>query len=296
MALLLPPKLLINYDDSTAAYVGEQLTSVIAGHVMAAEVYTFYEEVDRWLGPWGEQGYPIGYGKFYAMAFNSSRRLQEDAEARQWVEKTTRLLQSALRDYIVQRMRDRTLGKITEAEFRDAAFKSHAKAYTEGGLSRVAAIAPELIPVIMSIPAKEFDPRSSSFGATVRQVFETAGMVLPNLPGYYIGALLPAHSGLFQIAARRDEQARAADMRRMRAFEELTRILEDGRIDDVPVLDAFIRQLRNTDFDDQNWAAAARRLMLLAETRKQKLLRYYRMLPPAAPEIQARIASYLKQF
>ena len=49
----------------------DQLTSVIIGRPMAVQPYTFYEEIDAWLGPWGQNGYPLAYGKFYAAAFNS---------------------------------------------------------------------------------------------------------------------------------------------------------------------------------------------------------------------------------
>lgn len=59
MALRLPPKSLIRCDASTAAFVHAQLTSVIAGHAQAITTYQFYEELDTWLGPWGQRGYPI---------------------------------------------------------------------------------------------------------------------------------------------------------------------------------------------------------------------------------------------
>jgi hypothetical protein len=36
------------------------LTSVISGHPQSIQPWTFYEELDQYLGPWGNKGYPIG--------------------------------------------------------------------------------------------------------------------------------------------------------------------------------------------------------------------------------------------
>jgi hypothetical protein len=51
------------------------LTSIIAGHPGANYTYTFYEEIDRYLGPWGKDGYPIAYGKRYNILFTTDNRL-----------------------------------------------------------------------------------------------------------------------------------------------------------------------------------------------------------------------------
>ena len=133
MALTLPPLKEINYDESTIQYVYDQLTSVIIGRPMAVQPYTFYEEIDAWLGPWGQNGYPLAYGKFYAVAFKSDQSLSADPETKQLVWDTTRTLQEALRDYIIERMHSKTLGAITEPELRSAALASHAKAYCGWG-------------------------------------------------------------------------------------------------------------------------------------------------------------------
>ena len=54
LVLALPPIRLIRYDPATERLVYDGLTSVIAGHPQAKETYTFYEELDRWLGPRGD--------------------------------------------------------------------------------------------------------------------------------------------------------------------------------------------------------------------------------------------------
>ena len=38
----------------------EGLTSVIVGHAGSIDMWTFYEEIENYLGPWGDNGYPIG--------------------------------------------------------------------------------------------------------------------------------------------------------------------------------------------------------------------------------------------
>ena len=142
----------------------------MVGQPDAASSYAFYEELDRWLGPWGESGYPIGYGKHYSLAFTTNRHLMRNPTARRWVWKTARLLQEALLDFVLGRMAAGTLEALTEPELRAAAFASHPRAYDRAGLAMVALVAPELIPVIATIPLAELDPRSDNFTLSVQQV------------------------------------------------------------------------------------------------------------------------------
>ena len=67
------------------------------------EPWTFYEEVDNFLGPWGNSGYPIGYGKYYCVAFNSNEKLRANPQTADWIRRTTIVLQEALRDFIMIR-------------------------------------------------------------------------------------------------------------------------------------------------------------------------------------------------
>ena len=144
------------------------LTSVISGHPQSIEPWTFYEELDQYLGPWGNKGYPIAYGKFYCIAFNTNEKLMANAQTADWVHKTTIALQEPLRDFVVARFRNGTLPKLAESELRQYAFQVHPTAYDSGGLAMVTLVAPELIEVIVTIPLAEFDPRSANFGPTVK--------------------------------------------------------------------------------------------------------------------------------
>jgi hypothetical protein len=178
MSLSLPPRSAIRCDEHTAEYVHGQLTSVIAGHPKATTTYRFYEELDSWLGPWGQSGYPIGYGKFYNIAFSNNKSLTANPTTRQWVWRATILLQEALRDYVVGRIRDGSLPTLTEPQLRRAAFDSHSRAYYRGGLSTVAVVAPVLILVVATIPGAEFSPTSSNCVLSIEQALVTTGLVV----------------------------------------------------------------------------------------------------------------------
>ena len=183
-----------------SAALTEWLTAHVAGHALAVNTYTFYEVIDRYLGPWGSRGYPIAYGKRYNVLFSTNRTLMAHPVASAWVWKTTILLQKALVDFIVARYDAGTLGRLTEAELRAAAFDSHPLAYTEGGLALVTLVAPELVPEIAKIPSAEFNPASENFGASVEQVITTGGMVAPRMLGDLIAAAMPAHSRSLRVA------------------------------------------------------------------------------------------------
>lgn len=180
-SLALPPPSELSPGARNARLVHDELTSVIAGNHRATTTYQFYEELDAWLGPWGPRGYPIGYGKFYNRAFTTHQALNRDPVTRRWVRKTSVLLQTELRDYVVGRVRNGTLGSLTERDLRRAAFRSHAKAYDRAGLARVAFVAPQLVPVIATIPAAEFLPTSRYFVPSMCQVFQTFERVAPQV-------------------------------------------------------------------------------------------------------------------
>lgn len=188
MSLSLPAKTARPTPENVRA-LGAGLTSAIAGHPQSIEPWTFYEELDQYLGPWGTEGYPIAYGKFYCIAFNANQKLMANAQTAEWVRSTTIKLQEPLRDFVVARFRAATLPKLTESELRQYAFSVHPTAYDSGGLAMVTLVAPELLPVIGTIPAAEFDPRSANFAPTVKQVFVTLRLIAPRIAGISLGAL-----------------------------------------------------------------------------------------------------------
>lgn len=290
MSLSLPPISVMRCDAQTAQYVNDQLTSVIAGHPQATTTYRFYEELDNWLGPWGQSGYPIGYGKFYNIAFTTNGKLMSNPTTKQWVWRTTILLQEALRDYVVKKVRDCSIQSLTEKQLREAAFASHPQAYDRGGLATVVLVAPELIPFIIIIPAGEYLPTSQNFGATVQQAFVTLGMVAPQVIGGALAATAgPAHTGLLSRAIKRDQRLFLNEMAISRELGNLKSIINRGELDHIPWLDQIIAQLNARQFPDQGFARLAGEVVQAAQERRRKLMQYYNRLLPQSPEVRKKI-------
>jgi len=290
MSLPLPPRSVIRLDTQTAQYVHEQLTSVIAGHAQATTTYRFYEELDSWLGPWGPRGYPIGYGKFYNIAFTTNPKLMANPTTQQWIWRTTILLQEALRDYIVARIRDGSLPSLTEPQLRQAAFDSHPRAYDQGGLATVVLVAPELIPVIATIPGAEFSPTSVNFSPTVQQVFITLGFTAPTVIGGGLAALAgPAHTGIFSRAVRQDYQRGLNELAIVRELGNLRVMIDRGELDHIPWLDQIITQLNARQFPNQGMARLAGDVIRATYMRRQQLIQNYNKLLRQSPEVRTRI-------
>ena len=253
------------------------LTSAIAGHPGAIEPWTFYEVLDDYLGPWKDKGYPIAYGKYYCVAFNQNEKLRRNPQTREWVRKTTVALQEPLRDFVLSRFQAGTLASVTEAELRRFAFSVHPKAYVQGGLTMVALTAPEMVPIIASIPAAQFNPASENFGSTVAQVLATMEMVLPQAAGTILAGLAgPAHTGMFARAARLDAQNFQQDMALSRWLADTRLRLANGEIDDFGLLNKLTSRLHATQFNDQGMAMEARLLIQAIDDRKRSLAKYYR--------------------
>lgn len=276
MALQLPPPALIRNDEATAQLVYDELTKLIAGHPNATTTYLFYEELDAWLGPWGPSGYPLGYGKKYNILFSQNARLQADPSARAWVRRTGILLQEALRDFLVDLVRNGTnangvsIQGLTEAQLRAAAFESHPRAYTEAGLTMVALAAPELTLEIATIPGAEFNPfTSDTFFSTIDQVIETAGIVAPQAVATGLAAIMPAHSGFLRNAARADRMRMRHETGQIRSLAALRDGLTRGDYDHPPWLDEIIHRLELTEFHDAGTRRFAADVIRIAAQRKQ---------------------------
>lgn len=295
MSLSLPPVSLIQQNRENAKNVSDQLTSVIAGHAQATTTYRFYEEIDNWLGPWGEMGYPIAYGKFYNIAFTTNEALMANPTTARWVWKTTILLQEALRDYIVRSIHEKFLHLITERSLRQAAFNSHPLAYDSGGLGKVVLVAPELIPVIATIPMAEFSPSSENFSSSVKQVFSTLAYITDDIVGTSIVTLFPAHTlgmtrtGVIQQAIRSDRRRMLSEMNLARELGMMKRRIERAELDHIPWLDKIIRGLNVRQFPDQQFARYAREVVEAAEKRKVFLYKRYKNLLIQSPEVRTRV-------
>ncbi len=251
------------------------LTAHIAGYALADKTYTFYEKVDQYLGPWGESGYPIAYGKHYNLLFTTNKPLMANPVTQDWVWRTTVLLQKSLRDFIVTRYSKGTLSSLTEAELRQAAFNSHSMAYTEAGLAKVCATDPLLIFTILSIPGVEFSLASENFAATIEQVTETTVMVIPQTMGLLLAAAMPAHSGMRRTAAEIDRRKYMAEIRLNRFLGRLLEDIETDRITSIVLLEQITQKLYEQEFPNQGFAKFARQIISAANQRKKELAKHY---------------------
>ena len=254
------------------------------------EACGFYDVIDRYLGPWGQDGYPIGYGKYYCVAFNMNQKLRRNNTTWSWVTKTTTALQNGLKNFIVEQYRAGKLSNLTEAELRSYAFDSHPSAYTKGGLAHVILYAPEMLDVIMSIPGAEFSPASENFGASVKQVFVTAGLQAPRIATAAIGlpalALIgPAHTGILARAARRDLNQMARTQSEIRGLSSMLTKLRNGELDNMTVLDSLIKQLHYRRYGDHYLRRFANEVIGEAEKRKLYVNKFYQSLPKGAPKV-----------
>ena len=270
MPLNLPPRSIIQQSEENFALVHQELTAVIAGHPQAEHPYTFYEELDDWLGPWGNEGYPIAYGKFYCVAFTTDSDLKKNAVARDWVWKTTVKLQEALRDFIVARFRQAPLISLTEEELRQAAFASHPSAYDKGGLATLVLAAPQLVPVIASIPSVQFHPGSENASASWRQVWDTFKIVGVKVAGGGLAAMAgPAHNGSIRMAFDMDRRRLQSETAVANRLSALKRAIERGDLDHIPWLDQIIVNLNAEGFPNMQFAHVARDVVDAAKRRRE---------------------------
>lgn len=285
MNLNLPPKNATPTTENIAT-LKEGLSSVIAFHPRSVNPWDFYEVVDAYLGPWGKSGYPIGYGKYYCIAFNTNPHLQANLTTRDWVRKTTLALQVPLRDLIVQKFIDKTLNSITEPEFRAFAFNAHPRAYTNGGLTLVTMAAPEMLPIIASIPYKEFSPDTENFSATIKQVLVTMGIVIPQAGAVFASTLAgPAHTGIFRRAIQMDYAAMREEQGVFNWLNETQRILESGQLDNISSLNKLTAKLSSIAFNDLFLSQKAKMLIDIAVRRKHIVAEYYRKQIAMNPQL-----------
>lgn len=248
--------------------------------------WTFYEEVDKYLGPWGADGYPIAYGKKYCVLFSADEDLAANPVGRAWIRRTLLLLQAAIKDFILQRYREGTLGSVTEAEFRKAAFDSHPKAYTEGGLTMVCMLSLPLAVHVAMIPKHEFLPWSGSFGATWAQVFITGGMVLPRGVAVFLAtASGPAHTGIFARSMAMDRQRLANEMALGTGLFNARDAIAAGRCDNVMLLDRLKRTVSTMEMPNASLAGAARALIATIDARRAYVLSRYQREVKVDPDL-----------
>lgn len=266
------------------------LKSCVAGRAAARDPWTFYEVIDRYLGPWGEQGYPLGYGKKYCVLFNTCEALKAEPAAVNWVNKTTVLLQEMLIGFIVARFIAGNLANLQERELRRFAFDSHSKAYLDGGLVELMLTNPRAIPIVATIPGAEFSPTSADFFSTWQQVFATIGMGIPRAAGLGLAAMMPVHSGLLKRAI--DADRREGWGPRSPWAWALLRRLKENKADDLKVLSQIIQRLSSESLHPQDRYDAEEALRI-ARSRRSELAAMYVHLEKSTPQLGKWLDGYV---
>ncbi len=234
-----------------APVIRKELGKFIAYHALATVPWLFYEIVDNWLGPWGVSGYPLGYGKFYCIAFNENEELKADPSASKWVRSTTVKLQESILQYLVESIENGSIRNLTESRLRKAAFDSHPTCYDDAGLAMVMILAPGLIPTIISIPKKEFSPKSASFGATIMQAYLASKLVTAKISEIVIESFMPYEQNyvIKQFYNAEDYQLGQREM----TYKILLRIrskLANRQIDGIDALKRVIDLMEEMDFEN----------------------------------------------
>lgn len=166
---------------ANAAALRAWLGSILAFQERSAgKPWSFYEELDAYLGPWGERGYLIAYGKKYCQRFVAPQALRDEALGLRWMERTLVLLQRELVGFVMQRYRAGTLASLSERELREFAFDSHARAYLAAGFIDMVWQKPAVLARVLYILSPELSPSTEYFRASVGQVLSTLRMLLPN--------------------------------------------------------------------------------------------------------------------
>lgn len=251
------------------------LNSIVMGHPAATNTYTFYEEIDKYLGPWGIQGYPIGYGKKYNILFSQNAKLKSNPTTANWVWKTGVLLQEYLRDYILDKYKNKQLIHLSARQLEEAAFKSHPIAYTKGGLTMVILIDPAITRKIASIPALEFVPFSGTSIASWAQAVHTAAIVTPEAAG-----LMLYHAAVPRVITLQHVKPRAFDPAEeqfvvMKLLKIKNNIL-NKRVDEINSLEKITASLYNTEFKEEYHRILAKQVIYIANNRKKVIAAGFR--------------------
>lgn len=176
--------------------------------------WLFYEEMDKYLGPWGESGYLIGYGRKYCELF------YEDPDL--------------------------------------TAFKSHASAYTEGGLTMVVIVSPGLVRHILEIPLSEFLPGKPNARASWSQAFETAGISVREA---FDVLSLADLTNTYTSAHRRDTMAMEHMYELNDSLRAVRRLLESGWLDHVGHLEELEERLEGARWPNHDMTESASELL-----------------------------------
>jgi hypothetical protein len=283
---------------ATADQLYIELTAYIAGHINAPDPWTFYEELDHFLGPWGPQGYPLSFGKFYTQLFHNDPALQNNLEAWLWIQKTTIRLQEFIRDAVVELFQKGQLASLTEPRLNSLASVRHSRVFDNDGLALIVRVAPHLLPAMVSLPAVESASSLDYSSTSWLQTVDTLTLLSQAPPGSVLTAATAVggrqHSAVIQRAlATSGMNAVLAEQRQnawYRAqFAKLRSAIESNRLNRIAWLSDIASLLEMMPLPDRCWREAARSLIAETETRNNQIANSYTAILKVHPEMRAKI-------
>ena len=177
--------------------------------------------------------------------------------------------------------------KTLSRNLKEAAFKSHSKAYVSGGLTILALISHNFMFNIGNIPRSEFSPLAHNFKASVKQVFDTVEKVIPEAAGVTLTTLAgPGHTRSLQHAHRKDMNAVWGHKQVLDSLNRLKGDIQRRKLDAPPILNEIIKRLNARKFRDMGTARLAREVIQAAEDRKRTLSNKYRLEVTKDPSLR----------
>jgi hypothetical protein len=280
---------------ANADQLSDEFAGVISGRVNAKDPWTFYEQLDQFLGPWGDSGYPLAQGKFYCQLFNAEPALQNNSEARTWVQRTTIKLQEAIRHSIVDLFLRGKLAAITEPQLRSLIVDMHPQIFDETGLALIVSVAPHLLPAVASLPAVEFVPLKGVPRAAWPQVLETLRRLSAGPPSQeLVTPVAPTRPGSIQrTEATSSMNALLAEQRQnawyWSQFSKIHEAIQSGRLNRVAWLDGVSNQLNALNLSNPYWRKVAYELAAEADVQKGEVASAYSIMLKIHPEMRAKI-------
>jgi hypothetical protein len=128
----------------------------------------FYLHINT-LFHWPVDGYFVAHGVRYCNEYEQTPALQNNPTMKKWLNRIGIGMQQVLADKILDSFNSGTLTELTEEELQAHALKESSRVYFENGFNEVVKKAPHLLPRVLWILRKEFDPTSPLFSKTMGQ-------------------------------------------------------------------------------------------------------------------------------
>jgi hypothetical protein len=267
--------------------VQKRLTDSIAYKSQARYPWTFYEVLDEILGGYGPSGYPTAQGKFYCMAFNANKSLMSNPSTANWVKMSTVKLQEELTNFVVDNLKKNKGRKITESELKNAAQRAYSYIFDDGGLRSAIAEAPDILPIIRTLPGKEGLNHGPDFRGALSETFNILERILPDgVIDYLVSSIsIPNFSSLIRMSYNLDKDDYTDEMTLNEGQHIVSEYIITGYLDDYDVLNFIVDALKFNNFDEDKDLAMARTFVMQAEARMGLMRNYYAQLRSVRPTL-----------